>query len=154
MMRAAFLATSLAFGAIGLGLVGVGADMLLEGETGGGVLAAIVGLGTLYVAYVFARAAGRVPRDSANGGAADVPNGSRPPSSVGRAALVSFLFGLVGVFAPIGNVSVAARVVFGIVLVLGTLVGAAAVVDARNARSADAAGKLLPVSGSKRAKDP
>jgi hypothetical protein len=95
-----------------------------------------VGAGTLYAAYVFLRAARRVPRRVTSSGAGRAERSSTQ-KSVWRVALVCFVFGLVGLLAPIGNVSVGVRVISGIILVLGTLVGAAAVADARNARSAN-----------------
>ena len=99
-------------------------------------MAVVVGLGTLYVAYLFIGAARRVPHGSPQDGTERATR-SRTRRSVGRAALVCFVFGLAGLFVPIGTVSASARVVAGVVLVLGTLIGAAALVDARNATPAD-----------------
>jgi hypothetical protein len=136
-MRRAFFATSLTFAVIGLALVGLGCGMVVRqsgGGSGGGVLALIIGFGTLFVAYVFLAAARRATGAPREGGTAE-PQRAATARGVGRIALTCFLLGLVGVVVPIGGLSTTLRVVLGIILALGILVGSAAAADSRNARS-------------------
>src|SRR5689334_25347533 len=58
-MIALFAVVALALGACGLGLVGLGVDLAVEGSIGAGLLSGACGALTLYGSYLFGRAAFR-----------------------------------------------------------------------------------------------
>lgn len=121
-MRVLFGGVAALFAAIGLGFVGLGVGMAVEGQVAVGLVFALpVGVLTLYGAYLFARTARRVPGTDS---AADVPAGRTHSVRPGFAVAVSSLFGVL--FLPIPGTVKAVMVA---VVVLGTVVGMAAQSD-------------------------
>jgi hypothetical protein len=139
-VRKTFIGAAGVFAVIGLSLASLGIYMAAfeTGDSrGGGIFAVLVGVGTLYVGYIFASAARRA-KSQAHHRDEDLEPASggvrRRKPSLARITLVCIALGLIGVLTPIGGISVGARVVVAIVVVVGALIGAAAVADAQNTK--------------------
>jgi hypothetical protein len=112
--------------AAGLGLFGLGVGMSVEGELGGGLLSVVVGLLTLYGAYLFGRASRRLraARDLA-------PRQGLGAGTVGVAVTSVAVGSALALVAPIPG---AEKVVCIVIAALGAVVALAAIAEPAKSR--------------------